>query len=64
MNIELQAMARQKLKDGLAQLPEDHQLLFKRMYSHGHMDRDINSVVDDMDEDRLDWAMTQVRNSL
>lgn len=52
------------MKQGLAQLPEDWQTMFKRMYSHGHLDADINDVVDSMPDDKLDWAMQQVEESL
>lgn len=34
------------------------------MYSHGHLDADINDVVDSMPDDKLDWAMQQVEESL
>lgn len=64
MNDELQEFARDKLKEGLAKLPKDNQLIFKRMYSHKDLDRDINVVVDLMPEDTLDWAMQQVSRSL
>ena len=64
MNSELQEFARQSLKEGLAQLPDNHQLMFKRMYSHKNLEADINDVVDSMPEGKLDWAMSQVQRSL
>ena len=64
MNDSLQQFARQQLKDGLAMLPESHHLMFKRMYSHKNLEKDINAVVDDMPEEKLDWAMQQVERSL
>lgn len=64
MNEALQNFARQELKDGLAKLPESNHMLFKRMYSHKNLDASINDVVDKMDASKLDWAMTQVSNSL
>lgn len=64
MNNQLQEFARQNLKDGLAQLPESWQTMFKRMYSHENLDADINDVVDSVPEDKLDWAMQQVQRSL
>ena len=64
MDDQLQVFARQTLKDGLAQLPESHQKLFKRMYSHKNLDLDINLVVDQMSQDKLDWALGQVKRSL
>lgn len=64
MNKQLQAIARKSLKTGLKQLPENWQLLFKRMYSYKKLDADINDVVDAMPENKLDWAMEQVQRSL
>jgi len=64
MNNQIQDFARQTLKDGLSQLPEDWQLMFKRMYSHENLEASINDVVDSMPEDKLDWAMQQVERSL
>lgn len=64
MNDQLKNFAKEELKKGLAQLPEGWQRRFKQMYSHNNLDADINSVVDAMPEDKLDWAMSQVENSL
>ena len=64
MNKQLQLFARQNLKDGLAQLSENQQTMFKKMYSHENQDADIKDVVDAMPEDKLDWAMKQVQNTL
>lgn len=64
MNEQLKSFAREELKSGLAQLPEGWQRKFKQMYSHGKLGADINSVVDNMPESKLDLAMSQVQNSL
>ena len=64
MNDQLQAFARFTLKLGLEKCTEGQHLTFKRMYSHLNLDRDINAVVDDMPEDRLNLAMEQVRRSV
>ena len=64
MNNQLQAFARKTLKEGLAQLPEGWQRRFKQMYAFGNLDTDIKAVVDNMPNDKLDWAMQQVENSL
>ena len=64
MNDQLQTYARDTLKEGLAQCSDGEQLLFKRMYAHGNLDMPINEVVDNMDTDRLDWAMDQVKRTL
>jgi hypothetical protein len=45
-------------------LPEDWQMMFKRMYSHKDPSRPIDNVVDDLPEEKLDWAMEQVRRSV
>lgn len=64
MNDKLQEFARGELKAGLSMLPDSNHMIFKRMYSPNNLDADINDVVDIMPEDRLDWAMRQVENSI
>ena len=64
MNKKLEEFARLTLKEGLAKLEENHQYIFKKMYSPYDLDKDINQVVDDMPVERLDWAMRQVSRSL
>ena len=64
MNDDLQDYARIKLKEGLAKLPHTHHRLFKRMYSHEDIDKDINIVVDEMPDDEFEWAIQQVRTSI
>jgi hypothetical protein len=64
MNKQLSNFARQKLKDGLAQLPLSNQTMFKRIYSHKNLDLDINTVVDNIPEEKLDWAMQQVQRTI
>ena len=64
MDEQLQTFARQTLKDGLAKLPESHQKLFELIYSHENLDLDINLVVDQMSQDKLDWALDHVARAL
>ena len=64
MNDQLQAFARQTLKEGLAKCTEGQQNMFKRMYSHDNKDLDIDAVVNKVPIDRLDWAMQQVQTTL
>jgi hypothetical protein len=64
MNESLQRFARDTILNGLRQLPEGHQMVFKRMYSHKNLELSIEDVVEKMDESKLDWAMQQVDNSL
>lgn len=64
MNEQLQLLARIDIKKGLAQLPEGHQKLFKRMYSPHKPDAWLSDVVDAMPESKLDMALQQVQRSL
>ncbi len=64
MNKQIQDFARQTLRDGLGQLPESTQFIFKKMYSPNDTTKPINDVVDSMPADKLDWAMQQVQRSL
>ena len=64
MNKQLQKFARDTLKEGLSQLPDNQKLTFKRMYSHKNLELPINDVVDQMEPEKLDWAMQQVQRSL
>ena len=64
MNNQMQEFARSTLKDGLAQCTENQQFLFKRMYAHGKVEIPINAVIDQMPDDKLDWAMQQVEGTL
>lgn len=64
MNSKMQEFARDTLKKGLAELPEKSHLLFKRMYSFEDLGADINDVIDNMPEEKLDWAMQQVQRSI
>jgi len=72
MNNQLQDFARSQLKANLATLPESNQRLFKLLYGRDNGRRsvadaeamEIDDVVDAMPAAQLDWAMTQVSNTL
>ena len=64
MNSQLVAYARKKIKEGLSELSEGHQVVFKRLYSHENLELPIDEVVDNVPEEKLSWALTQVQNSL
>lgn len=64
MNERLQQYARAYLKQALAILPDSNKLLFKRMYSNHDISRNINSIIDSLKAEQLDWAMQQVERSL
>jgi hypothetical protein len=52
------------LKDLLAKCTEEQHLMFKRMYSNYYLDLPINDAVDQMDVDKIDWAITQVEHTI
>lgn len=64
MNNQLSNFARDTLKLGLQKCTPDQQLFFKRMYSHKDLDKDINYVVDQIPDEKLDWAMQQIQRTL
>ena len=63
-NEQLQRFARNTIKLGLSKCDERMQLLFKRMYSPDNLDLPIDDVVDRIPEDKLNWAMQQVANTI
>jgi hypothetical protein len=54
---------RTEIKRILSKLEDSNRIVFKRMYSHGDLEKDINLVVDDMPAPRLNWALQQCKNS-
>lgn len=72
MNQQLQDFARKTLIEGLLQLPDGWQEQFKLMYARNNGKRTVEDakalplaqVIAQIPADKLDWAMTQVQNSL
>ncbi len=64
MNDQIEQLARQALKDGLAKCTKRQQNLFKKMYAVKDQSCSINIVVDHMPAKTLDWAMRQVQSTL
>ena len=64
MNPTIERLTRAALKANLAKLPENQFVTFKLMYAHKNPEYTIEQAVDHMDAKQLDWAMTQVDNSL
>ncbi len=64
MNETLKSSAKDILKDLLSQCNEKQQLMFKRMYSHGDLTLPINEAVDQMDENKIDHAITQCERTV
>jgi hypothetical protein len=62
MNQQLQDFARSELINGLQKLSEGSQNLFRRMY--GQPSDTLEHVVANMPEEKLDWAMEQLRRSI
>ena len=52
------------LKELLLECTEGQQFMFKRMYCHKNLELPINEAVDKMDEDKIDWAMTQTERTV
>ena len=64
MNKELEEYARGKLIWNLKSCTKKQNMLFRRMYSPDNLSKELKKVVRDMPVDKLDWAMTQVQNTL
>ncbi len=64
MNKTIENMIRTELKKLMVHCTEEQQLLFKRMYSYDNLELPIEDVIDTMDVDKLDWAFTQIENTL
>jgi len=72
MNQSIEKFARQSIIDGLRKLEERHQERFKLMYGrHGGARSveeakamSIDDVVNEIPGEHLNWALTQVENSV
>ena len=64
MNEKLATVARNYLKENIAKCTEGEIHVFKMMYSPVNTDLPIDKVVDQMPDEKLDWAMSQVKNTL
>lgn len=54
---------RNQIKQSIQSCTEGQQMLFKRMYAK-NIEMDINDVIDEMDVTKLEWALTQIENTL
>lgn len=72
MNESIVEFAREKIIHGLRQLPERNIDMFKLMYGRNNgkrsaedaKDMTIESVVSEIPESKLSWALTQVENTI
>ena len=51
------------MKRVLAKLEPANHLVFKKMYSHTDLDAPIDTVVDNLEDGQVDWALSQVKNT-
>lgn len=63
-NDTLITAGRSILKKLLTECTEGQQLVFKRMYSHNRLELPINEVVDKMDPDKIDRAISQCEKTV
>jgi len=64
MNKTLNSAAKEILKNLLVQCTEQQQLMFKRMYCHENLNATIDEAIEQMDENKIDWAITQVERTI
>lgn len=62
MNNKLSQFARDQLKQGLKNCTKREVLMFKRMY--GKSESEIDKVVNNIPDEKLDWAMQQIEKTL
>ena len=64
MNETLKTLAKETLKNLLSECTEGQQRMFKRMYAYNNINITINKAVDQMAEEKIDWAITQTERSI
>lgn len=64
MNATIKTLITDKLKELLALCTAEQQLLFKKLYGHKKLNANIDTIVDEMDETKMDYAMTQIERTL
>ena len=64
MHEEIEQVIRHLLKGKLALCEEKHHVMFKRMYAKGKMELTINEVVDNMDIEKADTALSQINATI
>jgi len=63
-NATLIKACKQILKDLVYQCSPPQQLMFKRMYCHKNLDATVEEAVEQMDPDKIDWAVTQTEKTI
>jgi hypothetical protein len=54
---------RKEMKRILPKLEQENRNMFNRMYSPDNLDAEVDTVVDQMPDHRVSWALVQVKNS-
>jgi hypothetical protein len=63
-NETLIRISKEYLKELLMKCTEGQQLMFKRMYCSKKLDLSINEAVDQMDDNKIDWAVSQTERTV
>ena len=63
-NETIKNLAKEMLKELLSECTNEQQIMFKRMYCHKNLELSINEAVNQMADDKIDWAMTQVERTI
>lgn len=58
------SISKDMLKNLLSKCTEAQQLQFKKMYCHRNLELSIDDSVEQMDESKIDWAITQAENTI
>jgi hypothetical protein len=70
MNDTIEKFTRQEILEKLQTLPESYQRMFLRMYNYSVSSESnnpadyISETVSKLPVDKLDWALTQIENSI
>lgn len=64
MNNELEKLARSLLKKKLKLLTPEQFMIFKRFYFHKKLDIEIKEAASTLPISKMDWALTQIDNTL
>lgn len=55
-NETIKNVAKEMLKKLLSECTDGQQLMFKRMYCHKNLELSVDEAVDQMEDDKIDWA--------
>lgn len=59
------AFTRNLINERLKQIDNaGHIDMFKHMYSHDNLDRPLDEIVDNISPDKLEWALTQIEQTI